>query len=195
MYWPLYVINEQQGSTDREVCDGVNLKLTFRRTVSEQVMNLWWELVGLVDNIVLYDEDDTIIWSYNSSGKYTIQSLYVVLSFRGITPIFVSSVWKLNIPPRVQFFLWLLSQNKLLTRDNLAKRRRVSDPTCLFCADKESINHLFFDGCIAKIIWECISELLNLSLGQDFESVARFWLANKRHGVTNAVFSAVLWSI
>jgi len=33
MYWPLYVINDQQGSTVREVWDGVNLKLTFRRTV------------------------------------------------------------------------------------------------------------------------------------------------------------------
>jgi len=48
---------------------------------------------------------------------------------------------------------------------------------------------------IAKIIWECISELLNLSLGQDFESVAHFLLANKRHKVTNVVSSAVLWSI
>jgi hypothetical protein len=89
--------------------------------------------------------------------------------------------------------LLLLSKNKLLTKDNLAKRREVSDPTC--CAENESINHLFFECCIAKIIWECISELLNLSLGQDFESVARFWLANKRHKVTNVVSSAVLWSI
>jgi hypothetical protein len=53
----------------------------------------------------------------------------------------------------------------------------------------------FFDYCIAKIIWECISELLNLRLGQDFESVAHFWLANKRHKVTNVVSSAILWSI
>ena len=60
MYWSLYVINEQQSSTVKEVWDGVNLKLTFRRTVSEQVMNLWWELVGLMNNIAL-SEEDTII--------------------------------------------------------------------------------------------------------------------------------------
>lgn len=95
----------------------------------------------------------------------------------------------------MQFFLWLLSKNKLLTRDNLAKRRGVSDATCLLCVKSESINHLFFECCIAKLNWECISELLDLGLGQDFESVARFWVANKRHKVTNTVSSAVLWSI
>lgn len=125
-------------------------------------MNLWWELVGLVISIDLSDEEDSIIWTYNSSGKYTVQSLYAVVNFRGIVLIFVSLVWKLKIPPRVQFFLWLLSKNKLLTRDNLAKRRGVSDPTCLLCVESESINHLFFECCIAKLIWECISELLNL---------------------------------
>jgi hypothetical protein len=88
-----------------------------------------------------------------------------------------------------------LSQNKLLTRDNLAKRRGVSDPTCLLYAEKESINHLFFNCCIAKLIWESISELLNFGLGQYFELVARFWLANKRYEVTNTDSSAVLWSI
>lgn len=80
-----------------------------------------------------------MMWAYTTSGKYEVQSLYAVINFRGITPVFVSAIWKLNIPPRVQFFLWLLSKNKLLTRDNLAKRRELSDATCLMCADNESI--------------------------------------------------------
>jgi hypothetical protein len=142
----LYVINEQQGKTVKDVWDGENLMLTFRRPVSEQVMNLWWELVGLMSDINLSEEDDHIIWAYSSSGKYTVQSLYAVVNFRGITLVFVSSVWKLLSPSRVQFFLWLLSKNKLLTRDNLAKRKNISDPTCVLCSENESIIHLFF-GC------------------------------------------------
>ena len=31
------------------------------------------------------------------------------------------------MPPRIYIFLWLLSNNKTLTRDNLAKRRNVED--------------------------------------------------------------------
>lgn len=40
-----------------------------------------------------------------------------------------------------------------------------------------------------------ISELLGIQLGGDYESVARLWIANKRHFITNAVSSAVVWSL
>lgn len=33
--------------------------------------------------------------------------------------------------------------NRLLNRDNLAIRRKLDDTTYLFCAENESINHLF----------------------------------------------------
>lgn len=123
---------------------GLTSNLHLGRTVSEQVLNLWWELVELINAINLSDEEDKIFWMYNPSGRYNVQSLYVVVNFRGITPIFISSIWKLHIPPRVQFFLWLLSKNKVLIEIIWPnKRREVSDPTCLMCAEKESINHLF----------------------------------------------------
>lgn len=118
-----------------------------------------------------------------------------MVNFRGITPVFVSSVWKLLSPPRVQFFLWLLSKNDLLTHDNLAKRKNISDPTCLLCFENESIIHLFFGCCVSKLIWKYISELLGVRIGYDFESAAQLWLANKRHKVTNTVSAVVLWSI
>jgi len=93
----------------------------------------------------------------------------------------------------VQIFLWLLSKNRLLTRDNLAKRREVNDPSCLFCSENESIVHLFFDCCVATNVWQYISDLLNVNIRKDFESVAALWLANKKHLITNIVSFAVLW--
>lgn len=92
-----------------------------------------------------------------------MQSLYAVITFRGVTPVYISSVWKLVIPPRVQFFLWLLSNSRLLTRDNLAKRREISDSTCLLCLERESIIHLFFGCCVARLIWKLISDLLDIN--------------------------------
>jgi hypothetical protein len=53
-------------------------------------------------------------------------------------------VWKIYVPSRLHVFLWLLSNNKVLTRDNLAKRRHVEDMTCLFCSEPETVSHLLF---------------------------------------------------
>jgi hypothetical protein len=51
---------------------------------------------------------------------------------RGIRQFFTPVVWKLAVPPRIHIFLWLVANNKILTRDNLAKRKIVDDKTCLF---------------------------------------------------------------
>ena len=195
LFWPLYVINEQHGKTVREVWNGEELQLSFRRGVSERIMGMWEELKAAVQSIALNNEEDQILWTYSSSGKYSVQSLYAIVNHRGVVRIFVHAVWKLNIPPRVQFFLWLLSNNRVLTRDNLAKRREVNDPTCLFCNEKESITHLFFQCCVAINVWEYISGCLNKVVGADFESVASLWIANKKYMVCNIVTSAVIWVI
>jgi hypothetical protein len=126
-------------------------------------MNLWYELLGIVENLNLQEEnDDKIMWSFSSNGKFFVQSLYAVINHRGVVPVYVSAVWKLKIPPRVQIFLWLITKNKALTRDNLAKRREVTDKTCLFCNEPESVKHLFFECCVAKRIWARIADILNL---------------------------------
>lgn len=118
--------------------DGTNLKLTFRRTVSEQLLSLWEELLAIANSISFSDDEDSLIWELNSQGVYSVQSLYATISFRGIKQIYTPVMWKLKVPPRIHIFLWLLANNKLLTRDNLAKRREVADKTCLFCSDHES---------------------------------------------------------
>jgi hypothetical protein len=83
--------------------------------------------------------------------------------------------------------MWLLSNNRLLTRDNLAKRREVSDPTCLFCNERESISHLLFHCCVAQQVWAAFSVWLDRRLGDDFESIASLWIANKRYMICNIV--------
>jgi hypothetical protein len=79
--------------------------------------------------------------------------------------VYVPSVWKLTIPYIVQFFLWLLSKNKLLTRDNLEKRRALNDNTCVFCSEHESVCHLFHNCVVARRAWQLISEDHGCSCG------------------------------
>lgn len=50
-FWPLYVICEQQGKTISQVWDGEVLRLSFRRSVSDSLMSLWYELLSIIEDV------------------------------------------------------------------------------------------------------------------------------------------------
>jgi hypothetical protein len=162
----------------------VHLKCTSRR---------WEEVVNIAADINFTDEEDALIWQFQSSGVYSSQSLYGVINFKGVIPVYIPAVWKLLVSPRVHFFLWLMSHNKLLTRDNLAKRIKIDDPSCLFCGEDESIDHVFFECVVARQAWGLVSEVIGFSIGSNYESFAKCWLCNKRFGVVNMFTVALCW--
>ena len=192
-FWRLYEIANEKTGTVCELWDGTNLRCTFRRTVDQCLMNEWLEVLQLASTIVLSFEEDALIWQFSSNGVYNSQSLYRIINCRGVFPVHVSAVWSLKVPPRVHFFLWLLAKNKVLTRDNLGLRQKIDDDTCLFCFEKESVFHLFFDCVVAKQVWVYIS--VGFNVGMNFESIGSMWLSRKRFIVHNILTSAVLWGL
>jgi hypothetical protein len=158
--------------------------------VDRRLFLMWEELVSLVSTVE-FSEEDTLVWQYQYSGIYSSQSLYAVINFGGVKTVYLPVVWKLIVPLRIHFFLWLLSNNKLLTRDNLRKRQNLDDYTCLFCTEKESIHHLFFNCVVARRIWELVSQGISVQVSSDFESMTKLWLCNKKIGVLNVVSSVV----
>jgi hypothetical protein len=81
---------------------------------------------------------------------YSSHFFYSIINFRVVLPVYIPAVWKLTIPLNVHFFFWLLSKNKLLTRDNLGKRRKLDDQSCMSCSDREYVNHIFFECVVTK---------------------------------------------
>jgi hypothetical protein len=140
----------------------------------------------------LSGEPDQLVWKLHASGEYTSQSLYVVVNFRGVKPVFTPSVWKLNVPPRVHVFIWLVSDNKILTRDDLSKRQLVQDKRCLFCSDLESVEHLCFECDIIKMVWNCVSIIMKKQVGSTYEQVAGLWVSNEANGAVNIITSVVI---
>ena len=98
-------------------------------------------------------------------------------------------------PPKGADLSLALSNNKLLTRDNLSKRRQVEDRTCLFCNELESIHHLLFECCMAKLVWCMWSEICGVTMGADFESVAKWWVGQKKYSILNVCSASILWSL
>jgi hypothetical protein len=66
---------------------------------------MWEELVSLVSTIEFDREEDALVWQFQSSGIYSSQSLYAIINFRGVKPVYLPSVWKIIVPPRIHFFL------------------------------------------------------------------------------------------
>jgi hypothetical protein len=116
-------------------------------------MEQWFELQQIANNISFSEDCDSLIWTYDSSGKFSTSSCYSIISFIGVTPVYIPAIWSLMIPARVHIFLWLLSNNNLMTRDNLQKRNLGKPVCCMFCSDNESVEHLFFRCIVAKNIW------------------------------------------
>ena len=134
-------------------------------------------------------EFDSLVWTLSSKGMFSLQPVYKFITFRGVLPIFIHAMWKLKVPPRIYFFLWLLSKElKCLARKNL------DDTNCVFCTKKESVEHIFFECVVAKQLWQEIFDTIGFNCCQNFEYIGiSMWLCNKRFLIVNILTSAALW--
>ena len=142
-------------------------------------MEQWHHLVECARSIALCEDIDSLIWQLESKGVYSSSSLYQVINFRGVQPVFIPAVWKLYVPPKIHVLLWLFSYNKLMTRDNLRKRHIIKPLDCVFCSEQETNTHLFFECIVARLVWREVEVLFGISI-TNFESIARWWICEKK---------------
>jgi hypothetical protein len=193
-YWDIYYIVNQQTKTIEDLWDGSQLRCTFRRTFTAELLVQWQEILVIASTISFTNSEDQLIWQFESNGVYSSQSMYALVNFRGVKQIFLPAVWKLKIPPRIQVFLWPFSQNKVMTRDNLRRRGMPKPLECSLCKEIETVKHLFFECLISELLWDLVFEVFGIRV-IDFLSIASRWLCNTRHLLFNFVSSAIIWSI
>jgi hypothetical protein len=78
-----------------------------------------------------------------SYGTFTIKEAYGLKAQFHLQPKdkIWSVIWKSNLWPKVNIFLWLLVQNRILTWDNLRKRGFIGPSTCpLFLSKRNPWN-------------------------------------------------------
>jgi hypothetical protein len=191
-FWELYCICNEKTKSLAEVWVNRELRLTFRRTYSSEIMLVWRVLVEVVKQVNLNDEIDALYWCYEKSGTFSSHSCYAIINFRGVTPMYIPAIWNIRVPPKVKIFLWLLADNKLAIIDNLNKRGMHKPVQCCFCAENEAISHLFFECVVAKAVWSMVCEFLNIVVGDSYISVASKWLSREKHYSVNIITIAVL---
>jgi hypothetical protein len=54
---------------------------------------MWFEIVEIAKTIIFSKEEDQLIWKYEPKGVYSSKSLYAVINFRGVQPVYLPTVW------------------------------------------------------------------------------------------------------
>ncbi|KAJ6407013.1 hypothetical protein OIU84_010517 [Salix udensis] len=115
-------------------------------------LNLMWDLVTFQPR---NDLQDTYKWNGNSTGKFSIRSVWHQL--RPINPKVAgaSLLWHAWHIPRFSFILWLAARGRLRTMDRLHGN---SQRVCVLCnGHDENHDHLFFGCSFSSSIWLDIS--------------------------------------
>ncbi|KAJ4821284.1 RNA-directed DNA polymerase (reverse transcriptase)-related family protein [Rhynchospora pubera] len=89
---------------------------------------------------------DSVQWIWSADRNFSVASTYKALCSAGKLKSPFTWIWKLRIPPSIRFFLFLLSCDRVLTRQQLSKRGLHTHVGCDFCSstDLEDSLHLFF---------------------------------------------------
>lgn len=130
-------------------------------------------------------------------GFFTTKSVYEWLE-KDLSGPDYKLIWKARIPLKIKIFLWQLFQNAIPTRDNLRKRNWPGNPTCSFCHDIESADHLFFGCVFARSVWGAIGSALGASctpktIWQSWAWLYKYLPGGKKHYMT--IVAAVCWGI
>ncbi|KAK1584321.1 hypothetical protein Q3G72_031946 [Acer saccharum] len=127
-----------------------------------------WDVVHKVVNIHAGREhsgQDRVIWGWSKCGNFSVKSAYSGQFEDDSLPLWKwRFIWRQKLPPKIQFFLWILLQDKALTNLQRMTRGLASDPTCPRCsAEVEDIDHLVRGCSHSRYVWKNISGICSES--------------------------------
>lgn len=102
------------------------------------------------------NECDEISWKHSSSGCFSTKSAFNMISLEPTVPsdLMINSKWKLKVPMRIQFFIWLASQSRILTNEERKRRHIIDYDTCGLCnVAAETTLHILRDCQYSQDIW------------------------------------------
>lgn len=114
----------------------LNKNILFSELISSQGQNVifhdiltrvclmkWNQVLTLLNQLSFTHEFDKLSWRCEQTWRFSVNSLYHVLNYRGVLteqPL----LWQnLPLPPKIKTFMWLSFQNKVLSKANLRKKK------------------------------------------------------------------------
>jgi hypothetical protein len=106
--------------------------------------------------------------------------------------------WKAKLPLKIKIFMWFLKNGVVLTKDNLVKRRWKGCTKCGFCTQQETIQQLFFDCPMARLVWGCVAVAFGINKPNSVQHLFGSWLRSflkKQRNLVVIGVAALCWAI
>eukprot|EP00253_Pinus_taeda_P014925 PITA_14925 len=146
---------------------------------------------------------DILRWGYEERGTFTTREAYnIITKDKIIKDNLWDQIWSSSIWPKVSTFLWLLSHNRILTRDNLRKRNFSGPSICPNCKqEEETATHLQTCHLGTKLWEKAIFRCQKESWVQgDLKATLRNWKQSPYHSrLLNSLWQLIpgllMWNI
>ena len=102
---------------------------------------------------------DILCWGKLKGGSFNLKEAYSYIENRDNEDkvAWYDNVWNCNLWPKINTFLWLLQNRKILTWENLPKKGFTGPSRCPLCEEQEeTMNHLFNECVWTSNLWEWI---------------------------------------
>jgi hypothetical protein len=145
--------------------DSLQWDISFIRAVHDWKVEVLASFFTFLYSIRVRSEgDDKLWWTPSHKGKFDISSFYKVLACKEEASFPWRSIWRTKVPLKVAFFAWSAALGKILTLDNLRKRRVIVIDRCCLCKmNGESVDHFLFHCEVARALWNAIFSRFSLS--------------------------------
>ena len=102
---------------------------------------------------------------WGKSGVYTMKDGYNSVHNSSRKEGIWKNVWCSDGLPKIYFFCWLFTHQKILTADNLKKRGIKGLSRCILCKRaEETQNHLFLECSFSNEVWCSVLNELNFNI-------------------------------
>ena len=130
---------------------------------------------------------DTSHCCLNGNGKFDTWSYYNNIRGASAYNFLWNGVWKVKIPKRVAFFVWIAVYGQILTLDNLMIRGRILVNRCCTChRNEETVDHLPLHCLVAYSLWVYMFQIFGIQwvMPGSVESLVycwSYWLESMLH--------------
>jgi hypothetical protein len=151
--------------------------------------------------MVSRDCADRLKWVPSEKGVFKVKSYFSSLAGGEGSRFPWKSVWRTQAPSRVAFFAWSAALGKILTADNLRKRKIIIVDRCHLCKrDGETVDHLLLHCDVASTLWNHVFSRFGMSWVMPRRVVDLFscwWKAGRSRSaaVLKMVPICILWCV